>query len=316
MSSFPLVSVVLPMYNAEKYVGQAIQSILDQSFKKWELIVVDDGSTDRSLPVAESFRDPRVTIMRHPRNLGYPAAMNTGIGHAKGKFIARMDADDVSVVNRLERQHAFLEEHPEMAFVGTWRYWIGAKASIYPEIDTDAAATWIQENWSTVMDGSRKFVDASVLVPHKYVKEVGGYRTYQRSGQDVDLWLRILEKHPMAGTLPEYLYGRRLLPSAITFSEGTHIKNRIPRILARERADTGTDRVMRGEPLDDRVSAQDARAARAWRLTMLWNSARVFYKAREFSYANSFARAAIRAGGWHPRFAPLWGRCLWAVFSH
>lgn len=112
----PLVSVVLPVYNAEKYVGQAIQSIVAQSFQEWELIVVDDGSTDKSLAIVQSFSDPRIRVLAHGQNLGYPVAMNTGIECAKGKYVARMDSDDVSHPERLARQVAFLEEHPEYAF--------------------------------------------------------------------------------------------------------------------------------------------------------------------------------------------------------
>lgn len=304
----PVISVIIPVYNAGQHVHAAISSILNQTFSDIECIVVDDCSSDNSCEVVRDICDSRLLLIEKMENEGYPCAMNKGLDVAQGNFIARMDADDISINDRLEKQLKFLVNHPEMAFVGTWRYWIGKGKNIYPE--KKVPDSYIQENWISVMEGIRRFADSSVMVRHEYVREVGGYRTYQRSGQDVDLWLRILENHDNAATLPDYLYGRRLLTSAITFSENTHLINRVPRILAQERKNKGSDCLMRGEPLRYEFTSNEIRDAKNWRITMLINTARTFYKIKDYSSANSFTKAALLAGGWNPHFYKLWAKCI------
>src|SRR5262245_39958720 len=117
--SAPLVSVVMPAYNGERFVVEAVRSILAQTFRDFELIVVDDGSTDRTaeLVAAEQSRDPRVVVHRQPSNQGFRIALNAGCALARGELIARMDADDVSLPERFERQVAFLRAHPEVGVV-------------------------------------------------------------------------------------------------------------------------------------------------------------------------------------------------------
>lgn len=304
----PKISVIMPVYNAEKYVRQAVNSILSQTFTDYELIVIDDGSRDKSFEIISQFNDSRIIVHKLNENKGYPFAMNVGLDMASGEFIARMDADDISVAKRLEKQILFLNNHPDVAFVGTWRYWIGKKNNIFPE--KIEKANFINEDWNSVMEGTRKFSDPSVIVRRNYINEAGGYRTYQRSGQDVDLWLRILEKHPVAVTLPEYLYGRRLIPGSITYSGNTHLLNKIPRLLAQDRKRKGSDSVMRGETLNYIFSCQEIKDGNKWRINMLLNTARIFYKAKEFSSANSFAKAAFIIGGWHPKYAKKWAKCI------
>src|SRR5690349_19913154 len=113
MSDGPLVSVVIPVYNGERFVVEAVLSILAQTFRDLECIVVDDGSTDRTpeLLAIEQTGDPRLVVHRQPTNMGFRAALNTGCALARGELVARMDADDVSLPNRLERQVQFLRAH-------------------------------------------------------------------------------------------------------------------------------------------------------------------------------------------------------------
>ena len=114
----PLVSVVLPVYNARKTVVAAVRSIQAQTMASWELIVVDDASTDDSGARVAEFADPRIRLMRNATNLGLAASLNRGLGVAAGKYIARMDADDVSFPERLARQQAYMETHPCVDLVG------------------------------------------------------------------------------------------------------------------------------------------------------------------------------------------------------
>ncbi len=115
----PNVSILLPVYNGEKYLRAAIESICGQTFKEWELLVLDDGSTDSSVEVARSFRDERIRVFPNGRNLGVARTLNRGITEAKGEWIARMDADDEALPDRLRRQVDFLRAHPKIALLGT-----------------------------------------------------------------------------------------------------------------------------------------------------------------------------------------------------
>lgn len=119
----PLVSVVMPVYNREKYVGAAIESILSQTYTNFEFIIVDDGSTDHSVEVIQSYRDPRIRLIQLPNNQGISAARNAGNELARGEFIAVMDSDDIALPQRLEKELAYLHKHPEIGLCGaSFRY--------------------------------------------------------------------------------------------------------------------------------------------------------------------------------------------------
>lgn len=116
------VSVIMPLYNAEQYVGECIESILGQSFGDFELIVVDDSSTDGSFAVAESYarRDPRIRLLRNEQNLGAAQTRNRALDAARGEYVAFMDADDLVVAERLAMQVDFLDRHPEVDLCGSY----------------------------------------------------------------------------------------------------------------------------------------------------------------------------------------------------
>lgn len=117
-----LVSVVLPAYNAELYIKESIDSILAQTFTNFELIVLNDGSTDKTEDIILSYQDNRIVYVKNEQNLGLIRTLNKGIALAKGKYIARMDADDISFPNRFAKQVGFLEEHPDYVICGTSAY--------------------------------------------------------------------------------------------------------------------------------------------------------------------------------------------------
>lgn len=115
----PIISILLPVFNAEKTLGAAIRSILLQKFVDWELIILDDGSSDGSLQIARSFRDSRIRIISDGMNIKLPSRLNQGIKLSKGKYIARMDADDISYPNRLDTQLCFLEANSEIDLIAS-----------------------------------------------------------------------------------------------------------------------------------------------------------------------------------------------------
>jgi len=112
------LSVVLPVYNAEKFVAKAIQSVLDQTYKDFELIIINDGSKDSSLEIIQSFKDPRIRVIDQ-ENQGLAKTLNIGLGLAKGDYIARMDADDICLKHRFQEQITYLKKHPDIGLLGT-----------------------------------------------------------------------------------------------------------------------------------------------------------------------------------------------------
>ena len=241
-----LVSVILPCYNSKDLIGIAIRSILDQTLQDFELIVVDDASQDSSIDVIKSFMDPRIKLIQLNVNGGYPVAMNAGIAHAEGKYIARMDADDISAPTRLHEQLKALERNPEASFCGVARYRITPGGKLYTD-RKKFESLYVQETWDNLMQGNRIFTDPSVMIAKEKIMAVGGYRTFQRSGMDVDLWLRVMEKYGPCVTITAPLFGKGLEPGSLIFNPTTNLINQIPRVLARQRTDKGVDDVQAGQ---------------------------------------------------------------------
>ncbi|MFC5269470.1 glycosyltransferase family 2 protein [Adhaeribacter terreus] len=115
----PRLTVLMPVYNAEKFLAEAIESILNQTFQDFEFIIIDDGSTDRSVEIVRSFSDPRIRFYQNEKNLGISLTLNKGISLAQTEIIARMDSDDISYPQRLEKQYAYLQENPDCALVSS-----------------------------------------------------------------------------------------------------------------------------------------------------------------------------------------------------
>ena len=113
------ITVLMPVYNASLFLREAIESILNQTYKNFEFIIINDGSTDSSLQIIESFKDPRIKLVNNERNLGIIKTRNKGLQLAKGKYIANMDADDISLPTRLEKQFTFLEKNPDVAVIAS-----------------------------------------------------------------------------------------------------------------------------------------------------------------------------------------------------
>lgn len=120
MPKTPRVTVFIPVHNRERYVRVAVNSILDQTFEDFELLVVDDGSTDGTRAALDAYSDPRLRVVSNERNLGIPATRNRGLELARGEYIALLDSDDHAYPRRLERQVRFLDDRPEIAQVGSW----------------------------------------------------------------------------------------------------------------------------------------------------------------------------------------------------
>jgi glycosyltransferase involved in cell wall biosynthesis len=187
------VTVLLPVYNAGPYLGQAIRSILAQDLGDFEFLIIDDRSRDRSAEVIRSFarKDGRIKAVFHAANKGLAATLNEGIETASGELIARMDQDDESLPARLSVQRKFMMENPEVAAAGTFVYHMGKKDQLIT-LPTSPEAI------RTALPQMNCFYHASVMFRRAEVLALGGYRAEFKSAEDYDLWLRLSEKHELA----------------------------------------------------------------------------------------------------------------------
>lgn len=136
MSKTPYVTVFIPVYNREKYIHQAISSVLQQEYSDFELLLVDDGSSDKSIEIIQSFNDKRIRLLENAENLGIPKTRNRGIQEAKGHYVAMLDSDDIMLPKRLSYQIKFLEKNLDYAGVGSWSRHIDQEGNVNRKIRT------------------------------------------------------------------------------------------------------------------------------------------------------------------------------------
>ncbi len=218
--SAPVVSVVMSVYNDAQYLPRALDSILTQTGVDFELIVVNDGSTDNSSRVLSDYarRDPRVRVVDQ-ENSGLTAALIHGCRLAGGRYIARHDSDDISLPGRLSRQLAYLESHPEVALVACGTHFIGPKEELLYTLTTHdsppVATARLRVTDAAQLRGP--FGHGSVMFRRDRYDAVGGYRRAFRQAQDVDLWTRLTDQERLA-FLPEVLYCARFTSDSISMT--------------------------------------------------------------------------------------------------
>jgi glycosyltransferase involved in cell wall biosynthesis len=197
----------MPVYNAERYVAQAVRSILGQTFGDFEFCILDDGSTDDSPCILKHFadRDPRIRLTRRPHR-GLVSSLNELIDQSRGEFLARMDADDISVPGRFARQVEYLRGHPECVLVGSRVWEADADGDPVAEIPTLADHEEIDAHHFQAKGPA--VPHPSVMMRRDAVLAVGKYHDYPLS-EDVDLFLRLAE-HGKLARVPEFLHIYRL----------------------------------------------------------------------------------------------------------
>lgn len=196
MSTTPTVSVCMPVYNAKRYLAEAIESILSQTFRDFELLIIDDGSNDGSLAMLKRYaaQDSRIRLWSGP-NAGYVPRLNEMLALARGDLIARMDADDVSLPERFAYQVEFLRGHPEVDVVGTATQCIDGQGYTLTDWSFPLGHDEMQE---LALTGSCPISHPSVMMRRKAVLDVGAYRVDMMPAEDVDLWLRMSERGRLA----------------------------------------------------------------------------------------------------------------------
>lgn len=206
----------MAVHDGERYVGEAVDSVLAQSFRDLELIVVDDGSTDRTAETVRERADPRVRLISNARNLGLAPSLNVGLDEARGEFVARLDADDVALPARLARQVAFMDGHPDVALLGSWYHEMSADGSLGAPVRVPTRHWDLR--WHLCLYSP--FAHSAVLWRRELVeREVGRYDDGLRFSEDYDLWRRISARLHVAN-LPEFLLHLRTHPEQMTATYG------------------------------------------------------------------------------------------------
>lgn len=180
----PVVSIIMPVYNVEKYVTEAIDSILSQTYTDFELIILDDCSTDNSVAEIKKFKDPRIVVHCNLKNIGLAENLNTGLRLAKGKYIARMDGDDISLPERLKVQVTYLENHPDIDLCSCALEMFGTDHQVWIR-DTDPEQVKI-----TMLFFSPVLHATSVWRKESFSKNNLYYNQDAFPAEDYDLWSR------------------------------------------------------------------------------------------------------------------------------
>ena len=211
----PVVSAIMPTYNGAPFLAAAIDSVVAQTYTDWELIVVNDGSTDDTVEVLQRYTDPRIRIVHLARNQGRARARNVALEHARGRYIAICDSDDMSVPERLARQVAFLDGHHDIDVVGSQMLFFWGDAppqpgTLYPE-SPDAIARRFARGRMAVANGT-------CLLRAECFARFGAYCPDLVAVEDFELFLRMYRSCRFQ-TLPEPLLLYRHRPSGVPFGE-------------------------------------------------------------------------------------------------
>lgn len=212
VGSSPRVSVVMAVYNGLPYLRRAIDSVLEQTLRDIEFVIVDDASVDATPEVLASYSDPRIVVVKNETNMGLTKSLNRGIAASRAPLIARQDADDFSFPDRLSRQVLYLESHCNIGLVGSGALWIDANDSVIQEWRPICDPVQIHQ----VLLGSIPFLHGTFMFRRECMNDVGGgYNEAMPVAQDCDLLLRISERWDLAN-LPDLLYGHRRHGGSIT----------------------------------------------------------------------------------------------------
>ena len=216
----PELSIIMPVYNSVKYVAEAVESLLSQSFTDFELIIINDASTDGSVDVLKSFKDSRIKLLNNNKNGGIVYSRNRGLAEARGKFIAQFDSDDIAMPEKFEKQIGFLKKNPGFGMVGSW----------VRMIDGDGIMT--KEKWKlpakpglipAIMLFRNYFVQSTIVARREAIPE-GGYRRGYDVVEDYQMWIDIAKNYK-TWNLPKYLVNYRVHGMSATNSDTGRLRD-------------------------------------------------------------------------------------------
>lgn len=209
----PLISVIIPVYNGEKTIRETIKSVLSQTFTEFELIVINDGSQDRTLEIVETIQDPRLKVFSYP-NAGQSTSRNRGIALATGEYISFIDADDLWTPDKLEAQVKVLQENPQAAVAYSWTDWIDESSQF---LGKGSHITEKGEVFTKLLLNDFVANGSNSLIRHQALVEVGGFDASVTPAEDWDMWLRLAAHYEfVAVPSPHILY--RISPNSASFN--------------------------------------------------------------------------------------------------
>lgn len=292
----PEISVLMCAYNAQRYLAETVRSVLSQTFEDFELVVVDDGSTDETPRILETFAqsDPRVRVITGP-NAGIPQAANVGLAACRGEFVARIDADDIAKPRRLEVQLAYMKEHGLVA-CGTWHDLIDERGRLLKLLKTPVDNATIQER---ALKGHGSICNPTSMIRRRPFSDLGGYSEDLPVAEDLDSWLRLGEVGEL-GNVPECLAQYRLHSHSISEQkcqlERDCAKIACERAWKRRGVDGSFEAGHMWRPGKDRGSRHHFATEYGW-----WA-----FQSQQFRTAASYGWRAMRLKPWHPGGYKLW----------
>jgi glycosyltransferase involved in cell wall biosynthesis len=309
--SQPMVSVIMPVHNDEKYVGEAIDSILNQTFNELELIIVDDGSTDGSSGIIDEYarRDPRIHVIRNPEATGRGAARNAGIELARADLMIVQDSDDTSVADRVEKQKAYMDSHPEVGLVAS-------PHSYMTEDGSHLGTTRIAADGAELARRLRHygaFCHCAAMYRTHAMREAGAYRNGFVQAQDYDMMLRVTEQTTV-GVLNTPAYRVRQASSRMSLLNRGRKEafGRLAKEFARQRDERGSDdydAYMRDGKMPESVREGPASSPLLYYSGVI----RQLLDCHEYAGALRLLRSGIREYPWR---VITWSRALALITAH
>lgn len=211
----PTVSIVMPVYNGEKYIKESVESILCQTYTNFELIIINDGSTDNTASLIENYNDNRIKIINNKHD--FIDSLNLGITHAQGKYIARMDADDIMLSNRIEKQYNYMEENLDIDICGTWMEIFGNNNGTISKIKTSHRELLLASIWGNPLYHPTVMMKKELR--DKFGQKKGIYQMYDKKyiyAEDYKLWVELIEMGFKFANIPEVLLKYRSSDTQIT----------------------------------------------------------------------------------------------------
>ena len=213
----PKISVLMSVYNSDEYISYSIKSILEQSYKKFEFLIVDDGSKDDSLKIIKKYskKDQRIKIIINKKNIGLTKSLNKLAKIAKGNFIARMDADDISHTERFKEQINWFRKNPKKILLGTSGIKIDEKGNIIKSLNLKSLS---HKKILKKLTFNNLYLHSSTMFKKSLFFKVGGYRNFFKYAQDYDLWCR-MSKYGLVGNLNKELVSIRFHSKSLSYKK-------------------------------------------------------------------------------------------------
>jgi glycosyltransferase involved in cell wall biosynthesis len=218
MTYSPKISVLMSVHNGAKYLKESIKSILNQTFSDFEFIIVNDASTDNSLEIIKSFSDSRIVILNNPENLGLTKSLNIGLKQASGKYIARLDADDLSFPDRLEKQLSFMEKNIDISLIGSWAKIIDNKGQFIKNNYSSSDSNFLKFQISFIKN---PLIHSSIFFKKEILKEIKQYDENFIYAQDFSFYSKVIKRYKIS-VIPQTLIEYRNHAEAIS-----HIPNKL-----------------------------------------------------------------------------------------